>query len=56
MCTNIYTDNIEKKIKNLRTQYTLESQKTKEMKSDAGTDEVYTSKWPYYTCSVLKKC
>ena len=43
-------DNIEKKIKNLQTQYTRESQKTKKKKSGAGTDEVYSSKWPYMQC------
>ena len=34
-------------MKNLRTQYTRERQKTKKTKSGTGADETYISKWPY---------
>ena len=41
-------DDVSKKIKNLRTQYTRERQKKKKRKTGQGADEVYVSKWPYF--------
>ena len=38
---------VTKKIKNLRTQYKRERQKTRKTKTGTGTDDVYVSKWQY---------
>ena len=39
---------IEKKLRNIRTQYTREKQKTKKTKSGDGADDIYESKWPHF--------
>ena len=52
MQTNIKVYNtakeIEKKLRNIRTQYTREKQKTKKTKSGDGADNIYESKWPHF--------
>ena len=40
---------IKTKLKNLRTQCTREKQKTKKRPTGTGTDDLYVSKWPFYT-------
>ena len=45
----MYTeDEVIKKLRNLRTQYTWEKQKVKIRKTGQGADEVYQSKWSHY--------
>ena len=45
-----YTDvQIKTKLKYLRTQYTREKQKIKKRPTGTGTDDLYVSKWPFYT-------
>ena len=39
---------VEKKIRNLRTQYTREKTKMGQVKSGEGADEVYVAKWVHY--------
>ena len=41
---------IEKKLRNICTQYTREKQKTKKTKSGDGADDIYESKWPHFKC------
>ena len=41
-------DEVNKKIYNLRTYYQRELRKVQAMKSEQGTDEVCTSKWPFF--------
>ena len=41
-------EEIQKKIKSLRTQYTRERQKVKKRKSGDGADAIYTSKWIHF--------
>lgn len=42
------TDEISRKIHNLRNQFNNELKKVSKKKSGQGTDDLYTSKWPYY--------
>ena len=44
----IADDDVTKKIKNIRTQYTCERQKAAVKKSGSGLDDVYISKWPHF--------
>lgn len=39
---------VDKKIRNLRTQYTREKAKSKKRKSGDGAEDTYISKWMYY--------
>ena len=48
LCIHIIEDEVMKKLKNLRTQYTREKQKMKKRKTGQGADEVYQCKWSYY--------
>ncbi|XP_055905120.1 uncharacterized protein LOC129940710 [Eupeodes corollae] len=41
-------DEIKRKLHNLRNQMSQELKKSKKRKSGAGTDELYSSKWPYF--------
>lgn len=42
------TEEIQRKIHNLRNQFSSELKKHKKIKSGQSTDELYVSKWPYY--------
>ena len=41
-------DEVQKKIKCVRMQYTRERQKVKKRKSGDGADDIYTSKWIHF--------
>lgn len=41
-------DEVQKKVKSLRTQYGRERQKTGKRKNGDGLSDVYTSKWPHF--------
>ena len=41
-------DEVEKKIKNMRTQYTREREKKRKSKTGQGADDVYEPKWIYF--------
>ena len=51
-CSSMYSvflvDEVQKKIKSFRTQYTRERQKVKNRKSGDGADDIYTSKWIHF--------
>lgn len=46
---NVASDEICAKIHALRTQFNREKSKENQSKSGAGTDELYTSKWEFYS-------
>lgn len=46
---NTDVNEITRKLHNLRSQFMQEIKKTKSKKSGAGSDEVYISKWPYFS-------
>ena len=41
-------EDVTKKIKSVRTQYSRELQKFKKRPTGTGTDDVYKSKWPHF--------
>ena len=41
-------EEVQKKIKGIRVQYTRERQKTRKRKSGDGADDMYTSKWVHF--------
>lgn len=45
----ITTEEISSKIHALRTQFNREKNKEKQSKSGSGTDELYTTKWEYFS-------
>ena len=55
-CNAVYTslilchavEEVQKKIKRIRVQYTRERQKTRKRKSGDGADDIYTFKWVHF--------
>lgn len=45
----VVVDKVEKKWKSLRTQYTRERGKVKKRKTGLGVEDVYETKWQYYS-------
>ena len=46
---NITAEEVQKKVKGIRVQYTRERQKSRKCRSGEGAKDIYTSKWIHYS-------